>query len=129
MMTDPIADMLTRIRNASLVKKKEVSIPFSKIKLAIAAILLREGYIAKVEESKSKPAFIILTLKYGEGFPVIQNLKRVSTPGSRRYVKKSEIKKILNGLGLAILSTPLGLLTDKEARQANVGGELICEIY
>ena len=129
MMTDPIADMLTRIRNASLVKKKEVSIPFSKIKLAIAAILLREGYIAKVEEAKSKPAFIILTLKYGDGFPAIQDLKRVSTPGSRRYVKKSEIKKILNGFGLAILSTPQGLLTDKEACKANVGGELICEIY
>jgi len=129
MMTDPIADMLTRIRNASMVKKREVSIPFSKMKLSIANILLREGYISKVEESKGKLPFLTLTLKYSDGQPALQYLKRISTPGARRYVKKSDISKVLNGLGFAILSTPQGLLTDKEARKENVGGELICEIY
>ena len=129
MMTDPIADMLTRIRNASMVRKKEVSIPFSKMKMAIANILVREGYVAKVEESKGKPSFIVLTLKYSDGQSAVQNLKRMSTPGHRLYIKNSEIKKVLNGLGLAILSTPRGILTDKEARNAKIGGELICEIY
>ncbi|MBI5729409.1 MAG: 30S ribosomal protein S8 [Candidatus Magasanikbacteria bacterium] len=129
MMTDPIADMLTRIRNASLVHKKEVAIPFSKMKKAMADILVREGYALKVEESKTKPLFIIMTLKYADGLPAIQEVKRVSTPGHRRYMKTADIDKVLNGLGIAILSTPRGLLTDKEARQAKVGGELICEIY
>lgn len=129
MMTDPIADMLTRIRNASLVHKKEVAIPFSKIKKAMADILVREGYLAKVEESKTKPLFIMATLKYADGMPAIQEVKRISTPGHRRYVKNNDIVKVLNGLGLAIISTPRGLLTDKEAREAKVGGELICEIY
>ncbi|KKW17613.1 MAG: 30S ribosomal protein S8 [Candidatus Magasanikbacteria bacterium GW2011_GWA2_50_22] len=129
MMTDPIADMLTRIRNASLVHKKEAAIPFSKMKKAIADILVREGYIVKAEEGKTKPLFLMVTLKYADGLPAIQEVKRVSTPGHRRYVKTSDIDKVLNGLGLAIISTPRGLLTDKEARAAKVGGELICEIY
>lgn len=129
MMTDPIADMLTRIRNASLVHKKEVSIPFSKIKMAIANILVREGYVAKAEETKGKPAFIVLTLKYQDKTPAIQHLGRVSTPGHRRYVKMGDIASVLNGFGLSILSTPRGVLTDKEAKAANVGGELLCEIY
>lgn len=129
MMTDPIADMLTRIRNASLVHKKEVVIPFSKMKKTMADILVREGYLAKVEEGKTKPPFIVVTLKYADGFPAIQAVKRVSTPGHRRYIKTTDIDKVLNGLGLAIISTPRGLLTDKEARAAKVGGELICEIY
>ena len=128
-MTDPIADMLTRIRNASLVHKKEVSLPFSKIKMAIANILVREGYITKAEESKGKPAFIVLTLKYTNKTPAIQNLSRVSTPGHRRYVKMGDIASVLNGFGIAILSTPRGILTGKEAKAANVGGELLCEIY
>lgn len=129
MMTDPIADLLTRIRNASLVGKKEVSVPFSKMKLTIANILVREGYLAKVEETKEKLPFLTLTLKYSDGQSVVQHLKRVSTPGHRAYVKSDDIKKVLNGMGMAILSTPQGLLTDKEARKAKVGGELICEIY
>lgn len=128
-MTDPIADMLTRIRNASLVQKKEVAIPFSKMKMSIAEILVREGYIAKADESKTKPLFIIVTLKYTDGLSAIQEVKRISTPGHRRYVKINDIGRVLNGLGLAIISTPRGLLTDKEARQAKTGGELICEIY
>lgn len=129
MMTDPIADMLTRIRNASMVHKKEVTIPFSKLKMAIAVILVREGYIVSAEETKGKPSFLALTLKYTDKQPAIQSLKRVSTPGHRRYVKKSEIENVLNGFGMAILSTPQGILTGKEARAANVGGELLCEVY
>lgn len=129
MMTDPIADMLTRIRNAALVHKKEVAIPYSKLKFAIAQILEREGYVAKVEETKTKPAFIVVTLKYLGRESAIQHLERLSTPGHRRYVKKDSIEKVLNGLGLAILSTPKGVLTGKEAVKQNVGGELLCEIY
>lgn len=128
-MTDPIADMLTRIRNAALVHKKEVAIPFSKIKMAIATILVREGYAAKVEETKEKLPFIVVTLKYEGGHSAVQHLERISTPGHRRYIKKDEIQKVLNGLGMSILSTPRGVLTGKEARSANVGGELLCEIY
>lgn len=129
MMTDPIADMLTRIRNASLVHKKEAAIPYSKLKLAIAEILVREGYVAKVEETKTKPAFIVITLKYHGRESAIQHLERLSTPGHRHYVKKEKIEKVLNGLGLAILSTPKGVLTGAEAVKQNVGGELLCEIY
>jgi small subunit ribosomal protein S8 len=129
MMTDPIADMLTRIRNASLVNKKEAAVPFSKLKLAIANILVREGYLAKVEENKGMPAFLVLTLKYYGRASAISNLKRLSTPGHRRYVKKEEIGRVLNGLGIMILSTPKGILTDKEAKAKNVGGEVLCEVY
>ncbi len=128
-MTDPIADMLTRIRNAAMVHKRDVSIPFSKLKMAIAQILVREGYIAKAEQTKGTPQFIVVTLKYDEGQSAIHNLKRVSTPGHRKYVKNSEIDKVLNGLGVAIFSTPQGIMTDKEARAAKVGGELLCEVY
>ena len=129
MMTDPIADMLTRIRNASVVQKKEVAVPFSKIKLAIAAILVREGYIAKAEEIKEKHPFIVLTLKYTQGQSAISHVKRLSTPGHRCYVKKDQISKVLNGFGLSILSTPRGILTNAEAKAAQVGGEVLCEIY
>lgn len=129
MMTDPIADMLTRIRNASMVHKKEVIIPFSKVKMALAAILVREGYLAKVEEMKDTHPYLLVTLKYNNGTPAIQHIKRVSTPGHRQYIKKDNIQRILNGYGLAILSTSQGMLTDTEARKAAVGGELICEVY
>ncbi len=129
MMTDPIADMLTRIRNASLVQKKEAAIPYSKLKLSIAKILEREGYVSKVEETKTKPAFIVVTLKYHGRDSAIAHLERLSTPGHRRYVKKEKIEKILNGLGLSILSTPKGIMTGAEAVKKNVGGELLCEIY
>ncbi len=129
MMTDPIADMLTRIRNASMVHKKEVAIPYSKIKLAIATILAREGYIVSVEELKDNHPYLLLTLKYENGEPAIHHLKRISKPGQRTYVKKDAIDRVLNGYGLAILSTPSGVLTDAEAKGANVGGELLCEVY
>lgn len=129
MMTDPIADMLTRIRNASSVHKKEVVVGYSKINLGIARILVREGYLEKVEEKKDKLPSLSLTLKYTAGRPAIDHLKRVSKPGGRCYVKKDEIKPVLNGFGVAIISTPRGLLTNTEARAANLGGEVICEVY
>ncbi len=128
-MTDTIADMLTRVRNASLVKKTEVLVPFSKIKLDIAKILVNNGYLAKAELIKEKHPLILLFLRYNSGQPAISSIKRISKPGRRCYVKKDEIKQILNGFGLAILSTPKGLLTDQEARKQNVGGEIICEVY
>lgn len=128
-MTDPIADMLTRIRNASQVGKKEVALPYSKIKMSIAQILVRAGYLAKSEEVKEKIPSILLTLKYDNGMPAVRNLKRVSKPGGRQYVKKDEVGRVLNGFGLSILSTPKGLLTDSEAKKAGVGGEVLCEIY
>ena len=129
MMTDPIADMLTRIRNASLVKKAEVVVPFSKIKLAIAQTLVKEGYLEKAEKSKDAIAQLVLTLKYENREPVIHVLKRMSKPGQRRYVKNSEIQKVLNGFGIAIISTPRGIMTSWEAAREKVGGEIICEVY
>lgn len=129
MMTDPISDMLTRIRNASLVHKKQVLVPFSRLKESIAEILVREGYLTKVEEVTNTHPALMLTLRYTEGIPAIQNLKRVSTPGHRHYIKKDAVKRILNGFGIAIISTPRGLLTNTEAHKAGVGGEVICEVY
>lgn len=129
MMTDPIADMLTRIRNASMVRKHEVAVPFSKIKMAIAQTLVREGYLDKVEKTKDKLPQLLLNLKYDGKESVIHSLKRVSKPGQRRYVKSDEINKILNGFGMAIISTPKGIMTDKEAYQGKTGGEVICEVY
>src|SRR3989339_2179940 len=111
MMTDPIADMLTRIRNASLARKQEVLIPFSKMKMAISQILVKNGYLAKVEKTADKHPDILVQLKESHGEPAIQNIKRVSTPGHRCYVKSENIKEVLNGFGLSILSTPKGLMT------------------
>ncbi|MDD4606911.1 MAG: 30S ribosomal protein S8 [Patescibacteria group bacterium] len=131
-MTDPIADMLTRIRNASAVKKPEVVIPFSKIKWQIAQILEREGWVGKIKEEENGSngfKIIKINLKYIENQPAIKNLKRVSKPGLRVYVDKNNISKVLNGLGMSIISTSQGLLTNNEAKQKNVGGEIICEIY
>lgn len=128
-MTDPIADMLTRIRNASLIHKKEVILPYSKIKLGIANILVKHGYLAKAEEKKDAYPCILLTLQFHSGLPAITNIKRISKPGHRRYVKKDEIESVLSGFGVAILSTPKGLLTNDEARKQRVGGEVICEVY
>ncbi|MEI7452003.1 MAG: 30S ribosomal protein S8 [Candidatus Falkowbacteria bacterium] len=138
-MTDPIADMLTRIRNSFLVKKKDVVIPMSKIKYEIAKILERDKWVNKVElvkaiaGAKNKTAAfdsIKITLKYREdGKSYITLLKRISKPGLRVYVDKDHIPTVLNNLGIAILSTPQGLMTNREARRKNIGGELLCEIY
>lgn len=128
-MTDPIADMLTRIRNASLAKKAEVSIPYSKIKLAIARILEKEKYVGKVEIAADGFKSILIRLKYENKIPAVRSLKRVSKVGCRVYVGKSEIPRVLNNLGLAIVSTSKGVMTNRDAKKLGVGGELICEIY
>jgi len=129
MMTDPIADMLTRIRNASSVFKTEVELPYSKIKKALADILIRESYLEKVEEVEGVKPTLVLTLKYKNKESVISSIKRISTPGYRKYVKSKDIRKVLNGYGVSILSTPKGLLTGAEARKQGLGGEIICEIW
>jgi len=136
-MTDPIADMLTRIRNAQAVNKKTVTLPMSKLKFNIAKILERGGWIEKAEieetpaKKNSSSAFneIKIVLKYRNGQPAISSLKKISTPGRRVYAGKKELPKVLNNLGIAIISTPNGLMTGKEARKQGVGGEVICEIY
>ena len=126
-MTDPIADMLTRIRNANQNRSKEVAMPTSKIKLDIATIFKDEGFI---EEFKVDKNILTLTLKYGQGKErVITGLKRISKPGLRVYAKVDEIPKVLNGLGIAIISTPQGVMTDKKARLNNVGGEVLAYIW
>ncbi len=130
-MTDVIADMLTRIRNALLAKHETVEIPASKIKKAIANILLSEGYIndVKVEEDGVQGK-IVITLKYGAaGAKVISGLKRVSKPGLRIYVGYDEIPQVLGGMGIAILSTSKGVMTDKEARKAHQGGEVLAYVW
>ena len=137
-MTDPIADMLTRIRNASAVNKQEVVLPMSKIKFNISKILEREGWVAGAEVLKSAgrkngaASFdqLKIILKYtDEGKPAITSIKRISKPGLRIYAGKGKLPRVLNNLGIAIISTPQGLLTNKEARKKGVGGEIICEIY
>ena len=126
-MTDPIADMLVRIRNAAAVGKPTVKMPSSKIKVAIADVLKDEGYIAgsRVTEDGAK-AELEIVLKYFEGKPVIERLQRVSRSGLRQYRGKDELPKVLNGLGIAIISTSKGIMTDSKARQQGVGGEVLC---
>lgn len=129
--TDPIADMLTRIRNANTSKHKTVDVPSSKMKVGIAEILYREGYIKSFEQiNDNAQGTIRITLKYGEkGAKVIDGLKRISKPGLKVYANKEELPKVLNGLGIAIISTSKGLMTDKEAREAGVGGEVLAYIW
>ena len=126
-MTDPIADMLVRMKNAAAVGKPTVKMPSSKIKLAIANVLKDEGYIggARVTEDGAK-AELEIVLKYFEGKPVIERLQRVSRSGLRQYRGKDELPKVLNGLGIAIISTSKGIMTDSKARQQGVGGEVLC---
>ncbi|WP_128896420.1 30S ribosomal protein S8 [Longirhabdus pacifica] len=130
-MSDPIADMLTRIRNANTVRHEIVEIPSSKIKREVAEILKREGFIRDAEYIEDNNQGIIrVFLKYGSNNErVITGLKRISKPGLRVYTKYTEIPKVLGGLGIAVLSTSKGLLTDKEARQAKTGGEVLCYIW
>ena len=131
LITDQIADMLTRIRNATMVKHDTVSIPASNEKRAIAKILLDEGYIVsydEIEENGHKN--IIVTLKYDEtGDSVIQGLKRISKPGLRIYAQKDKLPKVISGLGIAIISTNKGIITDKEARKLGVGGEVLAYVW
>lgn len=131
MMTDPIADMLTRIRNASKAKHEKVDIPSSKMKIEIAKILKDEGFVKNVKLVKDRRQGLIrVYLKYTEDeLPVIQGMKRVSRPGCRVYAGNDAIPKVMRGLGTAILSTPKGIQTDKQARKANVGGEILCHVW
>lgn len=129
--TDPIADMLTRIRNANSKKHKTVDVPASNMKKAIAEILFKEGYIAAYEEiSDNTQGVIRITLKYDEkGARVIDGLRRISKPGLRVYASKEELPQVLNGLGIALISTSKGIKTDKEAREAGLGGEVLAYIW
>jgi small subunit ribosomal protein S8 len=126
-MTDPIADMLTRIRNAQLIRKTSVNMPSSKIKTAIAQVLKDEGYIDgfAVRDKAGKPELEI-SLKYYAGQPVIEKIERVSRPGLRIYRGREELPKVMNGLGVAIMSTSRGVMTDRKARATGVGGEVLC---
>ena len=130
-MTDPIADLLTRIRNANIVRHEIVEVPSSTIKKAILNIMLQEGYIKDVEEyTDGSVNMIRLSMKYGQGKErVITGLKRISKPGLRVYCQKEEIPKVLNGLGIAIISTSNGIVTDREARKLGVGGEVLCYVW
>jgi small subunit ribosomal protein S8 len=128
-MSDPIADMLTRIRNAQMVEKTSVVLPASKLKVAIAQVLKDEGYIESVAVTgdKAKPQLEI-GLKYYAGRPVIEHIERVSRPGLRVYKGRHDIPNVKNGLGVAIVTTPKGVMTDRKARQAGIGGEVLCYV-
>lgn len=131
MVTDPIADMLTRIRNAGLVQHSHVAMPASKIKVEIAKILVEEGFVAEFKVSDEQPqATLLLTLKYtGKGIPVINGIERVSKPGRRIYAGHGNIPWVRSGLGINILSTPNGLMTGRKARRAHVGGEILANVW
>ncbi len=128
-MSDPIADLLTRIRNAQMVAKTTVSVPSSKVKIAIAQVLQDEGYVDgfKVTEEDGK-ATLVITLKYYAGRPVIERIERVSRPGLRVYRGSDAIPQVQNGLGVAIVTTPQGVMTDRKARASGIGGEVLCYV-
>jgi len=131
MMTDPIADMLTRIRNGAASKHEAVMIPFSKLKFKLANLLFQEKYVGVVKEANvnGKP-LIEVVLKYdADGKAAIEHLSRVSKPGLRVYVKSDKLPVVLNGYGIAVISTPEGLMTSREAKKAGLGGEVVCKIY
>jgi len=129
MMTDPIADMLTRVRNAQSASKFDVTMPSSKLKIAIAKVLQSEGYIAGFSSDNETKPTLTIALKYHDGRPVIDEIKRISRPGLRIYKNKHELPKILNGLGVAIISTSAGVMSDREARASGRGGEILCTVY
>jgi small subunit ribosomal protein S8 len=129
-MTDPIADMLTRIRNAQRAGKAKVSMPLSRSKQAIAALLLEEGYVANVQViEEGVKSTLVLELKYFDGRPVIEHLERISRPGLRIYRGTDDLPSVLGGLGVAIVSTSKGLMTDRTARAQGMGGEVVCTVY
>ncbi len=129
-MTDPIADLLTRIRNAQRVNAKTLDVPASKLKVAVLEALKREGYIRGFSSTEIEGRKILtVELKYADEKPVIQELKRISTPGRRVYSGIADLAKVANGLGVSILSTPKGVMSDNEARAANVGGEVLCTVF
>jgi small subunit ribosomal protein S8 len=130
MNSDPVADMLARIRNALLARHEAVEIPFSKLKGRIAEILKQEGYISEVSVQSEWPATLRIQLKYGEGRqPAIVGMRRTSRPGRRVYVRHQRIPHVLNGMGISIISTSHGVVTDRDARKQAVGGEILCEVW
>ncbi|MBO6480743.1 MAG: 30S ribosomal protein S8 [Pelagibacteraceae bacterium] len=130
-LVDPIGDMLTRIRNGQMRSLNKINIPFSNFRLKILEVLKKEGYIIdfNIDNGKKKIKFLSVDLKYYEGQPVIKEIKRVSKPGRRIYSKATSIPKVLNGLGLAILSTSKGVMSDSDAMKNNLGGEIICKVF
>ncbi|TGG90182.1 30S ribosomal protein S8 [Natronospirillum operosum] len=128
-MQDTLADMFTRVRNGQQAGKETVTMPASKLKKAVADVLIEEGYIAAAEVSASAKPELTLTLKYYQGKPVIESIQRVSRPGLRRYRGSDALPKVSGGLGVAIVSTSKGVMTDRAARKAGIGGEIICEVF
>lgn len=131
-MTDPIADMLTRVRNGQMARKQQVRAPYSKLKFAIAKILEKEGYVGAVEVTEAlNPKFqdIVIGLKYNNNKPQIREMKRISKPGRRIYAKATELPRVYSDIGVAIISTPSGVMTNKEARKRRLGGEVLCQIF
>ena len=127
-MQDPIADMLTRIRNGQAANKVAISMPSSKLKVAIANVLADEGYIESVKGIEGVKPELEITLKYFQGKPVVESIQRISRPGLRIYKRKDELPKVMGGLGIAVVSTSKGVMTDRAARQAGLGGEIICYV-
>lgn len=130
-MNDPIGDLITRIRNGQMARLKAVHAPASKMRASVLEVLKREGYIRdfSVKATDNGHSELSIELKYSEGQPVIREIKRISTPGRRVYSKIKSVPRVYNGLGISILSTPRGVLSDKEAREANVGGEVLCRVF
>jgi small subunit ribosomal protein S8 len=129
-MSDPVADMLTRIRNAHMVDKKEVNIPASNLKSAIASVMQQEGYIESFSvDGEAASKTLTIKLKYYDDKPVIDSLQRISKPSLRVYVKSTEMPSVMNGLGIVIVSTPKGVMTGQNAAAQNVGGEVLCSVY
>ncbi|MBN3470477.1 30S ribosomal protein S8 [Pseudomonas savastanoi pv. phaseolicola] len=128
-MQDPLADMLTRIRNAQMAEKPVVSMPSSALKVAVAKVLKDEGYIAGYQISSEVKSSLSIELKYFEGRPVIEEVKRVSRPGLRQYKSSDDLPKVRGGLGVSIVSTSKGVMTDRAARAAGVGGEVLCTVF
>ena len=130
MTTDPIADIIIRIKNAHMARHEKIEVPYSKMKKAIADILLKEGYVAEVGIKESKPFnYLAITLKYIGKLPAVNDVKRLSKPGRRMYAPANKLPKTLGGYGITIISTSKGVMTDKDARKANLGGELLCQIW
>lgn len=128
-MQDPLADMLTRIRNAQMAEKPVVSMPSSKLKVAVASVLRNEGYISGYQVTSEAKPLLSIELKYFEGRPVIEEIKRVSRPGLRQYKSVDQLPKVRGGLGVSIVSTNKGVMTDRSARAAGVGGEVLCTVF
>ena len=131
MMTDPVADMLTRIRNANAIRMRKVSMPASKLRFGIAAVLQEEGFIESFEVTEASPqSLLTVVLKYGmDGERVIRAIDRVSKPGCRRYTSIKDLGTVLRGLGIYVLSTPKGVVSDRKARELHVGGEILCKVH